>query len=81
MAHPLPDTLPYLIRALELRAAAEAAQLDMEMRLLDSQDAILRSNDLVRKTDARLAASGPVAVTLAAGARQRTWALAPLLKR
>ena len=58
MAHALPNTLPYLIRALALRAAAEAAQLDMEMRVLDSREAILRSIDLVRKTDARLAAWG-----------------------
>lgn len=58
MAHAVPDTPPYLIRALALRAAAEEAQLDMEMRLLDSRDAILRSNDLVRKTNARLAGWG-----------------------
>jgi len=56
MPHAPPDTLPYLIRTAALRAAAEEALCDMEMRLLDSQDAILRTNDLVRKTDARLAA-------------------------
>ena len=52
-----PETLPYLIQALTLRAAAEMTLFDIEMRCLDSREAISRSNDLMRRTDARLAAS------------------------
>jgi hypothetical protein len=58
MPHAPPDTQPYLIRTMPLRAAVEEALLDWEMRLLDSRDAISRSSDLLRKTDDRLAAWG-----------------------